>query len=118
GALGISVPEQQHAPDSPKSTLMQRWEYDPIPLRDSTSSSSFNATMQGIDQPGNHGLAPSTFPEDQRHSHIGAIDPKGTISTTEQYSLFAPSRFSVIFGNIRSIHDNIRVYSDPFYYAG
>ncbi|KAG0250327.1 hypothetical protein BG011_008425 [Mortierella polycephala] len=103
GALGISVAEQRRAPDSPESGLIQRQEYDPIPVRDSTSSGGgFNTAMRGIDRPGNHESVPAAFTEDQRHSYIDAIDPKEAIANTEQHSLFAPFRFSVAFDNIRS----------------
>ncbi|KAF9184415.1 hypothetical protein BGZ51_003347 [Haplosporangium sp. Z 767] len=118
GALGISVVERRRAPDSLESVQTQRREYDPIPVRDSTSNGGFNTTTQGIDRPGNHRSAPSAFPGGQRHSYIDEIDPKETISNTEQHSLFAPFRFSVAFDNIQLMQGNVRVYSDPFFYAG
>ncbi|KAI9280053.1 hypothetical protein BY458DRAFT_544870 [Sporodiniella umbellata] len=41
-----------------------------------------------------------------------------TNTKTEEYSLYPPFRFSVEFTDVASLKHNIRVYSDPVFYAG
>ncbi|KAF8927215.1 hypothetical protein BGZ58_010564 [Dissophora ornata] len=99
GPLNVTVSDSDVTPDNLESWEKFFWHRDVIPDQDTTLV-------------GDTHFAPPSQP-------LPAADLAGTgTSDVKKRSLYAPFRFSVEFGDIHSLQDNVRICSDVVFYAG
>ncbi|KAI7823013.1 hypothetical protein BC939DRAFT_503480 [Gamsiella multidivaricata] len=113
--------------------LWQQTEMRTLIEQSNREDGALDVVVDGSEPWKNHTRQSNLIPDQDRtiagdaNDPVQRLDPVNPLNTTAaglgalsspRHSLYAPFRFSVEFGNVHSLQENVRVYSDVIFYAG